>query len=66
VPDGTGEELPKAFVVLAEGAELSADDVMAYVAAKVAPYKKIRLVQFTHAIPKSAAGKILRKDLRAA
>ncbi|ANC29721.1 AMP-binding protein [Isoptericola dokdonensis] len=66
VPDGTGEELPKAFVVLAEGAELTADDVMAYVAAKVAPYKKIRLVQFTHAIPKSAAGKILRKDLRAA
>ncbi len=66
VPDGAGEELPKAFVVLADGAELSADDVMEYVAAKVAPYKKIRLVEFTHAIPKSAAGKILRKDLKAA
>jgi acyl-CoA synthetase (AMP-forming)/AMP-acid ligase II len=66
VPDGTGEELPKAFVVLAEGSGLSADDVMEYVAAKVAPYKKVRLVEFTHAIPKSAAGKILRKDLRAA
>jgi acyl-CoA synthetase (AMP-forming)/AMP-acid ligase II len=66
VPDGAGEELPKAFVVLTEGAELSADDVMEYVAAKVAPYKKIRIVEFTHAIPKSAAGKILRKDLKAA
>ncbi|WP_418276433.1 AMP-binding protein [Isoptericola jiangsuensis] len=66
VPDGEGEELPKAFVVLAEGAELSAQEVMEYVAAKVAPYKKVRLVEFTHAIPKSAAGKILRKDLRAA
>ncbi|GAA1984041.1 4-coumarate--CoA ligase family protein [Isoptericola halotolerans] len=66
VPDGEGEELPKAFVVLAEGADLSAQDVMEYVAAKVAPYKKIRLVEFTHAIPKSAAGKILRKDLKTA
>ncbi|WP_402469036.1 AMP-binding protein [Isoptericola aurantiacus] len=66
VPDGAGEELPKAFVVLAEGAEMSAEDVMEYVAAKVAPYKKVRLVEFTHAIPKSAAGKILRKDLKAA
>ncbi|WP_243401038.1 MULTISPECIES: AMP-binding protein [Isoptericola] len=66
VPDGEGEELPKAFVVRADGADLSAEDVMEYVAAKVAPYKKIRLVEFTHAIPKSAAGKILRKDLKAA
>ncbi|WP_407317233.1 AMP-binding protein [Isoptericola halotolerans] len=66
VPDGAGEELPKAFVVLTEGAEMSAEDVMEYVAAEVAPYKKIRIVEFTHAIPKSAAGKILRKDLKAA
>ncbi|GAA4734942.1 4-coumarate--CoA ligase family protein [Isoptericola chiayiensis] len=66
VVDDEGEEIPKAFVVAADGAELSADDVMEYVAAKVAPYKKVRAVQFTHAIPKSAAGKILRKELRAA
>jgi acyl-CoA synthetase (AMP-forming)/AMP-acid ligase II len=66
VPDGEGEELPKAFVVVAEGAELTAEQVMEYVAAKVATYKKIRIVEFTHAIPKSAAGKILRKDLKAA
>ncbi|PFG43731.1 acyl-CoA synthetase (AMP-forming)/AMP-acid ligase II [Isoptericola jiangsuensis] len=66
VPDGAGEEVPKAFVVVADGAALTADDVMAYVAAQVAPYKKVRLVEFTHVIPKSAAGKILRKELRAA
>jgi acyl-CoA synthetase (AMP-forming)/AMP-acid ligase II len=63
--DAEGEEVPKAFVVLQEGAELSADDVVGYVAERVAPYKKVRQVQFIHAVPKSASGKILRKDLRA-
>ncbi|MEG3616743.1 AMP-binding protein [Isoptericola haloaureus] len=65
VPDEDGEEIPKAFVVAAEGAELTAEEVMEHVAAKVAPYKKVRAVQFTRTIPKSAAGKILRKELRA-
>ena len=39
----TGEELPKAFVVRAPGSELTEDAVMAYMAEKVAPHKKIRL-----------------------
>jgi acyl-CoA synthetase (AMP-forming)/AMP-acid ligase II len=60
----SGEELPKAFVVRAPGSELSEDDVMSYMAGKVAPHKKIRLVEFIEAVPKSAAGKILRKDLK--
>ena len=38
---------------------------MAWVAERVAPYKKVREVEFVDAIPKSASGKILRKDLRA-
>jgi acyl-CoA synthetase (AMP-forming)/AMP-acid ligase II len=61
----TGEELPKAFVVRAPGSELTEDAVMAYMAEKVAPHKKIRFVEFIEAVPKSAAGKILRKDLKA-
>ncbi|HLM05719.1 MAG TPA: 4-coumarate--CoA ligase family protein [Blastococcus sp.] len=66
VPEqGTGEELPKAFVVRAPGSELSEEAVMAYMAEKVAPHKKIRFVEFIDAVPKSAAGKILRKDLKA-
>ena len=65
VRDDEGEEVPKAFVVPRPGAELTAEEVMAFVAERVAPYKKVRAVEFIDAIPKSAAGKILRKDLRA-
>ena len=65
VSDRDGEEIPKAYVVPQAGAELSADDVMEYVGQRVAPYKKVRAVEFMEAIPKSATGKILRKDLKA-
>jgi acyl-CoA synthetase (AMP-forming)/AMP-acid ligase II len=44
-------------------AELSAEEVMAYVAGHVAPYKKIRHVEVVAAIPRSASGKILRRVL---
>jgi acyl-CoA synthetase (AMP-forming)/AMP-acid ligase II len=60
----SGEEVPKAFVVKQSGAELTETEVMDFVAAEVAPYKKVRQVSFIDAIPKSSAGKILRKDLR--
>ncbi|WP_026917419.1 AMP-binding protein [Gordonia shandongensis] len=64
VNDADGEEIPKAYVVAQDGAELSEDDVIAFTAERVAPYKKVRAVEFIDAIPKSSAGKILRKDLR--
>jgi acyl-CoA synthetase (AMP-forming)/AMP-acid ligase II len=66
VRDDDGEEVPKAFVVKQEsGADLSAEEVMAFVAERIAPHKKVRVVEFIDEIPKSASGKILRKDLRA-
>ncbi len=65
VRDDEGEEVPKAFVVLTSGADLTADDVMSFVADRIAPHKKVRVVEFIDEIPKSASGKILRKDLRA-
>jgi acyl-CoA synthetase (AMP-forming)/AMP-acid ligase II len=62
----SGEEIPKAFVVKqkSERDDLDAAAVMEFVAGQVAPYKKVRQVEFIDAIPKSASGKILRKDLR--
>ena len=66
VQDDDGEEIPKAFVVKQPGAEdLTADEVMSYVAERIAPHKKVRRVEFIDVVPKSASGKILRKDLRA-
>jgi acyl-CoA synthetase (AMP-forming)/AMP-acid ligase II len=60
-PDEEAGEVPKAFVVLRS--PTSADEIMAFVAARVAPHKKIRKLQFIDAIPKSASGKILRRNL---
>jgi acyl-CoA synthetase (AMP-forming)/AMP-acid ligase II len=60
-PDEEAGEVPKAFVVTKE--PVSGDDLMAYVAARVAPYKKVRRLEFIDAIPKSASGKILRRVL---
>ncbi len=66
-PDELAGEVPKAFVVLkgqdGQGAEVTPEEIMAYVAARVAPYKKVRLVEFVDAIPKTASGKILRRVL---
>jgi len=58
-----GGEIPKAFVVLREGMQASPEELMAFVAEKVAPYKKIRELEYVSEIPKSAAGKILRREL---
>jgi acyl-CoA synthetase (AMP-forming)/AMP-acid ligase II len=64
VRDADGNEVPKGFVVPQPRVDLTAAEVLSFVAERVAPYKKVRLVEFVDAIPKSAAGKILRKVLR--
>lgn len=62
LPDEEAGEIPRAFVVLK--APATADELMAYVAQRVAPYKKVRRLDFIDAIPKSPSGKILRRLLR--
>ena len=39
------------------------EELMRYVAERVAPHKKVRLVEFVDEIPKAASGKILRRVL---
>jgi acyl-CoA synthetase (AMP-forming)/AMP-acid ligase II len=60
-PDERAGEVPKAFVVLRS--EATPDELMAHVAEHVAPYKKVRRLEFIDQIPKSASGKILRRVL---
>jgi acyl-coenzyme A synthetase/AMP-(fatty) acid ligase len=65
--DEDAGEIPTAVVVLrqpaARGTEPVARELMAYVAARVAPHEKIRSVEFAAEIPKSPSGKILRREL---
>jgi len=59
--DEEAGEVPKAFVVARSS--LTEAEVMAYVAERVAPFKKVRLVEFVDEIPKAPSGKILRRVL---
>ncbi|TDW30044.1 AMP-binding protein [Cryobacterium psychrophilum] len=65
VQDADGQEIPKAFIVAVSVDAVAAEVLMEWVAERVAPHKKVRVVEFIDVIPKSASGKILRKDLRA-
>jgi long-chain acyl-CoA synthetase len=59
----TGEAV-RLFVVRAPGASIAEPEVIAHCARQLAAYKVPRQVRFLDALPKSAVGKILRKDLR--
>jgi acyl-CoA synthetase (AMP-forming)/AMP-acid ligase II len=60
-PDEKAGEVPIAFVVLKESATPA--EIIDFVAERVAAHKKIRRVEFVDEIPKSPAGKILRRLL---
>ena len=60
-PDEEAGEIPKAFIVTK--ANVTAEEIMSFVAERVSPHKKIRAVEFIDQIPKSASGKILRRVL---
>ncbi|XP_054822036.1 4-coumarate--CoA ligase-like 9 [Prosopis cineraria] len=62
-PDEDAGQIPMAFVVRKSGSNIIASEVMDFVAKQVAPYKKIRRLSFVNNIPKSASGKILRREL---
>lgn len=61
LPDEETGEIPAASVILSPGAKESEEDIMNYVASNAAHYKKVRVVHFVDAIPKSPSGKIMRR-----
>ncbi|RLM57744.1 4-coumarate--CoA ligase-like 7 isoform X1 [Panicum miliaceum] len=62
-PHEEAGQIPIALVVRLPGSKITEAEVMDHVAKRVAPYKKIRKVLFVDSIPKSPAGKILRRQL---
>ena len=63
-----GEEIPVCYVVLKENYDESDSmkhEIMEFVGTKVAPFKRVRAVEFIEKIPKTASGKLLRRKLQA-
>jgi acyl-CoA synthetase (AMP-forming)/AMP-acid ligase II len=65
VPHARWVETPLAVVVLAEGASATPEQLIDHCRAHLASYKKPSAVLFSESLPRNAAGKVLRRDLRA-
>ncbi|MDD3446513.1 MAG: AMP-binding protein [Zavarzinia sp.] len=66
-PDPVRLAVPKAFVILAGGALPDADtarSIYAHLRGRLAPYKRVRRLEFVDELPKTISGKIRRVDLR--
>ncbi len=64
IPDPYQGEAVKAWIVLKEGHTATADEIRAYCRQYLAPYKVPKHVEFRAELPKSAVGKLLRRELR--
>jgi long-chain acyl-CoA synthetase len=64
LPDPEAGEIPRAYVALRAGESISEADLMVFANERVANYKAIRQVVFVDSIPKTASGKILRRELK--
>ncbi|XP_055842281.1 probable 4-coumarate--CoA ligase 1 [Episyrphus balteatus] len=65
IPHSRHGEIPRAFVVLKPNVEATEEEIIEFVAERVAHYKHLEGgVQFIKELPKNSTGKILRKDLK--
>lgn len=64
VPDARAGEVPVAYIVPQEGKKPTVEQIKEFLSEKVSRHKQVSKVIFIDIIPKSAAGKILRKELR--
>jgi len=64
IPDPYWVEKVHAVVSLKDGASLTAEELIAFCKKRLAGYKSPKSVEFVDALPKNAAGKILKRELR--
>ena len=64
VPDEYRGEVVKAFVSLRQGESASEEELIAFCKERMAAYKYPRKIEFIEELPKTATGKILRRELR--
>ncbi|MFC2036295.1 class I adenylate-forming enzyme family protein [Chloroflexota bacterium] len=64
VPDDEWGEVPMAVVVVKEGEEVTAEEIMEYCRVNLASFKRPRSVVFTDELPRNPMGKIIKKQLR--
>ena len=57
-------EVPVAVVVPRPGADPDPEELLAWVAERVAPHKRLRAVRFAEALPRTPSGKLLRRTLQ--
>jgi Acyl-coenzyme A synthetases/AMP-(fatty) acid ligases len=65
--DAAAGEVPVAFIALRDGfasGRKLGEELCAFVAERITSYKQPREVRFVDAVPKTASGKILRRELR--
>ncbi|MFQ6107010.1 MAG: long-chain fatty acid--CoA ligase [Thermoplasmata archaeon] len=64
VPHPKSGEVVKAFISLKEGKKASQEEIQKHCRENLAPFKIPRVVEFREELPKSAVGKILRRELK--
>ena len=65
VPDPRWGEAVKAIVVLKQGVEATAEEIIAYARDRIAGFKLPKSIDFVAALPRNPTGKVLRRELRA-
>jgi fatty-acyl-CoA synthase len=64
IPDDRWGEVPKAYVVLKPGLDVSADDLRKFCRERLAGYKVPKYVEYADTLPRNASGKVLKRELR--